>query len=164
MPDSPAPPSNLKKTGIAGAVCAAAMAICLPFTAQNEGLRLKAYLDPAGISTVCYGETLDVTPGETKTPQECQAMLAIRLGYFAWQVQSVVKVPMKPAMLAALADFSYNTGVAAFQRSTMLRKLNSGDSQGACDELLRWTTAKGHVLMGLVRRREAERALCIKGI
>ncbi len=153
-----------QKAGIAGAVCAAAMAICLPFTAQNEGLKLKAYLDPAGIYTVCYGETLNTTAGETKTPQECQGMLATRLGYFAWQVQSVVRVPMKPPMLAAYSDFSYNVGIAAFQKSTILKKLNSGDYSGACAGLLAWTRVKGVILPGLVRRRAAEYKLCMEGI
>lgn len=159
------PPSGFKKAaGIGGAISAAVLAIAIPFTAQNEGLRLKAYLDPAGIWTICNGETLNVTPGEQKTPQECQSMLSSRLGVFAWQVQSAVNHPIKPPMEAALADFAYNTGIEAFQRSTLLKKLNSGDSAGACDELLRWTTARGHVLTGLVRRRSAERKLCIEGI
>lgn len=153
-----------QKTGIAGGVCAAAMAICLPFTAQNEGLRLKAYLDPAHIWTICDGETLDVQPGETKTPEQCQSMLATRLGYFDWQVQMSVKVPMKPPMEAAFSDFSYNCGIAAFQHSTILKKLNSGDSIGACEGLLSWTRAKGVVLPGLVKRRAAEYKLCMEGI
>jgi hypothetical protein len=32
---------------------------------------------------------------------------------------------------------------------------------GACDELLRWTKAKGITLPGLVKRREQERELCL---
>lgn len=153
-----------KKVGIAGAVSSAVMLICLPFTAQNEGLRLKAYLDPAGIWTICEGETLDVIPGEKKTSEQCQNMLSTRLGFFAWQVQSAVKFPMKPPMEAAFTDFAYNVGVEAFQRSTMLKKLNSGDEAGGCKELLLWTRARGVVLAGLVRRRAAEYKLCMEGI
>jgi lysozyme len=51
-------------------------------------------------------------------------------------------------------------GTEAFCKSTLARKLNAGDP-AACDELLRWTTAKGIQLPGLVKRREQERALCL---
>jgi lysozyme len=45
--------------------------------------------------------------------------------------------------------------------STLARKENAGDVPGACDELLRWTKAKGVTLPGLVKRREQERELCL---
>ena len=43
--------------------------------------------------------------------------------------------------------------------SVIAKKLNAGDPN-VCDELLRWTKAKGITLPGLVRRREEERRLC----
>ena len=42
-------------------------------------------------------------------------------------------------------------------------KYNRGDFEGAADEFLKWTKASGKVLKGLVRRREAERALFLTG-
>jgi GH24 family phage-related lysozyme (muramidase) len=61
---------------------------------------------------------------------------------------------------AGLTSFAYNVGTDAFCGSTLVRRLNAGDP-AACDEMLRWTKAKGITLPGLVKRREQERALCL---
>jgi len=45
------------------------------------------------------------------------------------------------------------------QNSTLRMKLNRGDVEGAADEFPKWRKAGGRVLSGLVRRRDAERAL-----
>jgi lysozyme len=42
-------------------------------------------------------------------------------------------------------------------------KYNRGDYDGAAEEFLKWNKAGGKVLKGLVRRREAERALFLSG-
>jgi lysozyme len=42
-------------------------------------------------------------------------------------------------------------------------KYNREDYEGAADEFLKWNKAGGKVLNGLVRRREAERALFLSG-
>lgn len=125
---------------------------------------LKAYLDPVGIPTICYGETSGVELGQVLTKRECDEMLWARLGYFAYRVDMSVDVPMGPEMHAALSSFAYNVGMGAFQSSTLLRKLNAGDYVGACNELPRWKYAGGKVWAGLVKRRAEEKALCIKGI
>lgn len=142
---------------------AAAVLIASPFTAHHEGLRLQAYLDPVGIPTICYGETQNVSIGMTKTKQECDALFTVRLGFFAMGVNTLVNVSMTPHTHAALTSFSYNVGLGAFSKSTLLKKLNAGDLQGACDGLLEWNKAKGVVLPGLVKRRQDERKLCLEG-
>lgn len=164
-------PPKINKTaaaGIGGAVTGAAMLIALPFTAQHEGLRLKAYLDPVGIPTICYGETLGVSLGQVKSKKECDNMLEWRLGYFAWQVDAAVIPPMKAETHAALASFAYNVGLGNFQTSTLLQKMNTGDIAGACNQLTRWNKGRVNgklvVLPGLVKRREAERQLCLRGL
>jgi lysozyme len=50
--------------------------------------------------------------------------------------------------------------VSAFCHSTLNKKLNSGDYDGACKELLKWDKAGGKVLPGLVKRRQEEYAQC----
>jgi lysozyme len=87
-------------------------------------------------------------------------MLADSLMKANTAVESCVHVPLSDNRHAALVSFTYNVGGTAFCQSTLVRKLNSGDPK-ACDELLRWTKAKGIELPGLVKRREAERQLCI---
>ena len=155
---------NLAKQSVRVGVLSAMMALALPLTAHHEGLRLRAYLDPVGIPTICYGETKGVELGQVRSKQECDDMLTARLGYFAYQVDNAVTVTMTPEIHAALASFAYNVGVGAFKRSTLLKKLNSGDYVGACNELPKWKYAGGKVWAGLVKRRQEEKALCLSGV
>lgn len=127
-----------------------------------EGLRTVAYRDPVGIPTVCFGETRGVHMGDRHTADECRAMLGDRLQEFAAGVDRCIRVPMSDSRRAAVVSFAYNVGTGALCKSTFARRLNAGDPH-ACDELLRWTTAKGITLPGLVRRRQAERKLCLEG-
>jgi lysozyme len=66
--------------------------------------------------------------------------------------------------VAAYTSFTYNVGVGAFEKSTLLRKLNGGDRVAACNELPRWVYARGVKLPGLVNRRREEQALCLSGL
>lgn len=61
--------------------------------------------------------------------------------------------------LCAIADFAYNVGTGALRASTLRRKLNGGDYEGAKQELMRWVRGGGRVLPGLVVRRSTEAAL-----
>lgn len=61
--------------------------------------------------------------------------------------------------LAALADFAYNLGATRLAGSTLRRKVNSGDIEGAKRELAKWVRGGARVLPGLVLRRAAEAAL-----
>jgi lysozyme len=62
----------------------------------------------------------------------------------------------------SLVSFVFNLGVGNFRTSTLLKKINAGDDDGAAQELVRWIHAGGKALPGLVRRREAERTLFMK--
>ncbi|ELI8160614.1 glycoside hydrolase family protein, partial [Yersinia enterocolitica] len=50
-----------------------------------------------------------------------------------------------------------------FKTSTLLHRINQGDTAGACDQLRRWTYAGGKPWKGLQNRREIERELCLAG-
>jgi lysozyme len=69
---------------------------------------------------------------------------------------------MTDNQFAALVSFAYNCGVGNLKSSSLLKHFNSGKIQEAAQEFLRWTKAKGVVMPGLVRRREAEKALFLK--
>lgn len=77
-------------------------------------------------------------------------------------VEHCVKRPMTPRQEAAFGDLAYNVGVSRFCSSSVARKFNAGDTQGACDALLLYVKADGKVLKGLQRRRAQERALCLQ--
>ncbi|WP_181665330.1 lysozyme [Providencia alcalifaciens] len=127
-----------------------------------EGYKLKPYLDPVGILTVCYGHTgTDIIPTKTYTEAECKALLEKDLAIVAKAVNPLIKVNIPDYTRAALYSFTYNVGTGAFARSTMLKKLNAGDIAGACNELKRWTYAGGKEWKDLITRREIENAVCL---
>lgn len=152
------------KSALTSRVTAGALAFALTLVGGFEGVRLAAYRDPVGIPTICFGSTQGVQMGQRKSMQECNALLASELAHYAAAVERCVNVPMTEARWAAMISFTYNVGEGAFARSTLLRKLNAGDTRGACDELLRWDKAMGIRLPGLTARRQEERALCLQGL
>ena len=124
-----------------------------------EGLSLVAYRDPVGIWTIGYGHTKTVKPGQKIDEREAENLLRFDLLESESCVERRVNVPMTSGHFDALVLFVFNVGCHAFGNSTMLRKLNAGDYDGAHDEFPRWKHAKGKVLPGLVRRRAAEQVL-----
>ena len=149
---------------IAGYTLAATMSIATAVVAGFEGLRTKTYLDPIGIPTICYGHTATARMGDSKTPAECKEQLGKDLLIAIEDVESRVKVPLTIERRAALVSFVYNVGGTKFGNSTLLKKLNAGDTRGACVEFSRWVYAGGVKLKGLVSRRAEERALCEVGL
>lgn len=99
--------------------------------------------------------------GKTYTRQECDALLYKHMQPAIKAVNESVKVSLNDYKKAALYSFTYNVGVSAFKSSTLLKKLNSKDMKGACDELRRWTYAGGKQWKGLIDRREVERTMCL---
>jgi lysozyme len=148
----------------ASAVLASVMIIATPLTIEFEGLRQKAYLDAVGIPTICYGETENVRLGDVRSKAECDTMLATKLGFHAAQLDWAVQQDMPPEMHAALASWSYNVGIGAMKKSTLVRLAHGGQFVAACNELPRWIYAKGKRLNGLVIRREKERQLCLSAL
>lgn len=141
----------------------AALAVVLlaaPFVAVHEGVVLNRYADPVGIPTACAGETdREIVGFKSKfTRDECIAVMGASLYAHAVELDKCVKRPLERHEAAAVLSWSYNVGVGAACRSTLMRKLNAG--QPYCQELDRWVYASGIKLRGLVRRRAEERAMC----
>ena len=124
-----------------------------------EGLELNSYRDAIGIWTVGYGRTKGVRPNQTITFAQAESFLVEDLNRFEGIVRESVKVPLSDNQFSALVSFTYNVGNGAFTSSTLLRRLNQGDYQGAANELPRWSKAGGRTMDSLVQRRYAERAL-----
>ena len=124
-----------------------------------EGVRLKAYLDTGGVPTIGVGHTKGVKMGQTASEAQVDAWLKEDLAHAEATVLKLVKVKLSDNQFAALSSFVFNLGEGQFAKSTLLRKLNAGDYNGAADEFLRWNKDNGKVIAGLTRRREAERKL-----
>lgn len=124
-----------------------------------EGLRLRAYFCPAGVLTCGYGSTgPDIKPDTIWTKEQAEARMSSDAAHFASATRKLCP-GQAGDNLAALADFSYNLGATRLAGSTLRRKINAGDIEGAKAELRKWVRGGGRVLPGLVLRREAEAAL-----
>lgn len=128
-----------------------------------EGKRNDPYRDIVGVLTVCYGETQG--PMRHYSDAECATMLQGRVeaDYARPILQCVPQFADRPYPYAASISLSYNIGVRAFCGSTAAKRFRAGQWRAGCDALLSWNRAGGKVVRGLVRRREAERVLCLKG-
>lgn len=124
-----------------------------------EGLRLNSYQDAVGVWTIGYGHTRTAGPGQRISLAQATSLLRNDVATFEKAVSQAVRVPITENQFAALVSFAYNVGSGALNSSTLLRRLNAGDTLGAADEFLRWNRAGGRVLAGLTRRRVEERAL-----
>lgn len=124
-----------------------------------EGFREYPYTCPGGALTIGYGTTIKPGQFTSITKEQAEALLRKSISGFERSIKKLVKVPLNQNQYDALVSFTYNVGAGALQRSTLLKKLNSRDYQGAADELLRFTKSNGKVLQGLVKRREKERAI-----
>jgi lysozyme len=127
-----------------------------------EQCRLLAYWDAHGrVWTIGWGHTgPDVYEGLIITQARADKLLHERLANeFVPGVLGVITRSMTQGHFDAMVDLAYNIGVGAFRESTLARKFNAGDVTGAADEFLRWNRSGGKVLLGLRRRRAADRAL-----
>ena len=131
---------------------------------QLEGLRLQAYQCSAGVWTIGYGHTTGVLSGDIIDEAQAEVFLREDIVDPEDTVNRLVTVPLGQNQFDALTSFVFNLGSGNFRSSTLLRKLNAGDYNGAADELLRWIHAGGKSLPGLVRRRDIERKLFIYDI
>ena len=91
--------------------------------------------------------------------EEAETILKQDLAQFENAISSMVKVPLTQNQFDTLVSFSFNCGVAALRRSTLLKRVNAGALDAVPAELMKWTRADGKELSGLVRRRRAEAAL-----
>lgn len=128
-----------------------------------EGTEQEAYLDVVGIPTICTGSTRAVHIGQTASLSECQERLRLDTQSVGRAMQRCITAPVTQGQYDALLSLGFNIGEGALCRSTLVRKLNTGDCLGAADQFLRWDMAGGKHLRGLQNRRQAERREFMKG-
>ena len=130
---------------------------------RHEGCKLEAYPDPGTGGdpwTIGYGATgPDIHPGVVWSQEQADTDLSNRLHTLGDRIDAVVHVEINDNQKAALCSFAYNVGMGNLKNSTLLKKLNEGDYDGAADQFKEWNKAAGHVLQGLVTRRQAESEL-----
>jgi lysozyme len=123
--------------------------------------------------TYCIGATAvdgAVKVGQKFTPAQCNELLAKSLPKYLEPLQKCVKREIPVKSMAALLDAAYNAGSGAVCSSPMVKKINAGDLEGACNAFAGWyVRSDGVVRRGLVARRggdsrKGEKQLCLEGL
>ena len=155
---------------ISDAVRIAVDALIKPFEGYHRRLEngdCIAYADPATGGhpwTIGWGSTgAGITPVTVWSVGQASDALDRHVRYF---VTGLLR--LSPALayaddrrLAALISFAYNCGLGNYRISTLKKRVDAGDWEGAAAEILRWNKAAGRVLPGLTRRRKAESAFLL---
>ena len=137
--------------------------LCIRF----EGFKSKPYLCPANVPTIGYGSTYyangtKVTLNDPlMSEKEAHALLMVELHhtYLPGVVRNCPILLTDEKKCNAIVDFCYNLGTGRLQTSTLKRKINAQDWEGAKEQLMLWNKGGGKVLAGLTKRRVAECAL-----
>lgn len=143
------------------------LSICAVCVAGYEGYSGHVYRDSVGVPTICYGQTAydGADFSKTYTKAECTIMLQKDLPKYDAPLKRCLKSEvydaLPPYRHAALVSLSYNVGAATVCRSSIVRELNRGNIEAACDDFLLYNRGGGRVIQGLENRREAERKLCL---
>lgn len=159
--------TGLRVVGAAAAT--AVVAASAGAVAYFEGVIPRTYVDPVGIPTACAGETgSHIVMGQTYTIDQCMQMLDESLWRHWVGVSRCMHAEVTVNQAAAILSWSYNIGVGAACSSTLAKMVNRGaPAEAWCQQLTRWTKARkmGVVieLPGLVKRRAAERSMCLYG-
>lgn len=135
------------------------------FIASFEGESLEAYTCPAGVLTIGIGHTgPDVHRGMRITKERSRELFRRDIERIAAQAARYVNAPVTAGMHVALLSLAFNVGSLPAKFPRLLRKLNSGDYEGAAEEFLDGDRAGGKRLPGLTRRRRAEYEKFLEGL
>jgi len=137
-----------------------------------ESLRLTAYhgaADRPGLYTIGWGHTgtvegRAVALGMKITEDQANALLDADLKGFEEAVERLAP-GATDSEFAAMVSLCFNIGSGGFQKSSVRRLHLAGDLTGAANAFRLWCKAgrPPKKVAGLVRRREAERALYLSG-
>lgn len=121
-----------------------------------EGCYLKAYYCPAGVLTIGYGHTKNVSVGQVITQDQADNLLREDMAVYEGYVNKCSALTFTPNQnqFDALVSFTFNCGAGS------LKTLVEGRSpEVVAEKLLLYINANGKPLEGLRRRRVAEREL-----
>jgi lysozyme len=128
-----------------------------------EGYRRNAAQLPGGGWTIGYGHTRAARQGAEVSPSDAEALLIYDLLDITAAVNELTFTPLTQNQFDALVCLAFSTGLEAFRRSVVLRRVNEGDMLGAAASFEMWRKAdfEGETIIvdALVRRRAAEKAL-----
>lgn len=114
--------------------------------------------------TIGWGHTgKEVVEGLVWTQQKADDTLVADYAWAQAAVRKLVTIKLSKEQFIACCDLVFNIGEENFRTSTLDKQLNSHHIAEAADQFRVWNRAGGKVNNGLIKRREAERALFILG-
>jgi lysozyme len=141
--------------------------------AKEEGERLTAYFDIAGVPTISVGVTDGVTHDDVRskrtiTKEESQAMFAMALAPRESAVNRLCTRTPTQSQFDALMSLIYNIGVVGFEKSSILKFHNAGEFHAAADAFSLWNKARVNgqliVVSALSNRRKREADLYLSKV
>jgi lysozyme len=133
-----------------------------------------AYRCPSDVPTIGWGTTKGVHDGLIWTRQQCEDAFNRDVAEFEGYVNRGITVPMNQNQFDAMVSLAYNIGnggrdhngkvIPGFSTSSVLKRMNAGDVEGAARAFALWNKANGAVSRGLVARRARETALFLKPV
>lgn len=121
-----------------------------------EGCYLKAYYCPAGVLTIGYGHTKNVSVGQVITQDQADNLLREDMAVYEGYVKNCKALTFSPNQnqFDALVSFTFNCGAGSLKTLVTDRS-----PEVVAEKLLLYVNANGKPLEGLRRRRVAEREL-----
>jgi lysozyme len=137
---------------------------CLSIIKEFEGVRLKAYPDPATKGppiTIGVGHTgPEVRLGLVWTEAQVDAALKADLLRFTVSLRALLGAAKTTQhQFDAMLSLAFNIGPGNFAKSSVLKNHIAGKYAAAAAAFALWNKAAGKVMPGLTRRRAAEAAL-----
>lgn len=146
--------------------------LVIPICKRFEGCERKgkdgliyAYHDPVGFPTIGYGHLLSRKRNEDLKRYDpicetvAEQILQADIAKAGLAVSRLLKTEVNVEQFSALTDFAFNVGAGNLQCSTLLKKVNRRDFEGASNEFPKWIYSQGVKLRGLLKRRLAEQKL-----
>lgn len=132
---------------------------------------LRAYIDAVGVPTICDGSTKGVHAYQTATREQCLVRLMQDLVDHAEPVMKCVPELAEPGrdfQRWAAISLAVNIGAPRFCGSTAATRFRAHQWRAGCDAIVLWDKGtvgrRKVVLPGLVKRRAAERGICLRGV
>ena len=137
---------------------------CINLIKKFEGCHLKAYKCPAGLWTIGYGNTQWTDGKSVKEGQEISLYKAESLlTFYVEKFASQIKINVNQNQFDALVSFAYNTGIGAFNKSTLKKMVIDNPGNPLIkDEFLKWVAKGSSYEKGLTKRRIEESNLYFK--
>lgn len=130
---------------------------------KPDGL-IYPYTCPAGYATQGYGIRVKSLNEPPITCEEAERRAKEIIPIYMWEaIRASPKLLLYPKKLAAITDFIYNLGPAAYKASTLKKRVDAEDWEAASKEALRWNKGRDKktgklVVMGGLTKRCAVRA------